>query len=129
MELNAIKADLSKQISKEENRKPNLSEEKVAFWLTSFLTNGDTTDIEYQQRIIDTLVHRVYVFDTDDGGKKVVITYNTSQNIRTTVTLDDVNKYLKSSFSVGLGAPQPTNPNFFVIKHKVGIVVERSGRE
>ena len=129
MELNALKADLSKQIAKEENRKPNLSEEKIAFWLTSFLSNGDTTDIEYQQRIIDTLVHRVYVFDTDDGGKKVVITYNTSQNIRTTVTLSDVKDYLKSSFSVGQGAPQPTNPNFFVIKHKVGIVVERSGRE
>lgn len=129
LELNATKADLSKQIAREENKKPNLTEEKIEFWLTSFLTNGDIDDVDYQRRIIDTLVHRVFVFDDEDGGKKVVITYNTSQNIRTTVKLDDVSKYGKSSFIKSLPPPKPTNPNFFVIKHKVGIVIEISGRD
>jgi hypothetical protein len=95
----------------------------------SFLKNGNIDDVEYRQRIIDTLVHRVYVFDTDDGGKKVVITYNTTSSVKTTVTLKDVSSYLKSSFFEGLAAPKPTNPNFFVIKHKVGIVIEIKGRD
>ena len=129
LELNAQKADLSKRISKEENRKPNITQERVEFWLTSFLSNGNIEDIEYRQRIIDTLVHRVYVFDTDDGGKKVVITYNTTSSLKSTVTLNDVSNYLNSSFFKGLPAPKPTNPNFFVIKHKVGIVIEIKGRE
>lgn len=129
LELNALKADLSKQISKEENRKPNLSKERIEFWLTSFLSNGDINDPEYRHRIVETLVHRVYVFDGDDGGKKVVITYNTTSNIRSTVTLNDVNEYLNGSFSVGTAAPMPTNPNLFVIKHKVGIVIEVQDRD
>lgn len=126
LELNGLKADLSKQIAKEENRKPTINEDRVTFWLTSFLSNGNIDDIEYRQRIIDTLVHRVYVFDGDDGGKKVVITYNTTSNVKSTVTLDDVKN---SSFFKGLAAPKPTNPNFFVIKHKVGIVIEIQGRD
>ena len=126
LELNALKSDLSKQIAKEENRKPTINEDRVTFWLTSFLSNGNIDDIEYRQRIIDTLVHRVYVFDGDDGGKKVVITYNTTSSIKSTVTLDDVKN---GSFFKGLSAPKPTNPNFFVIKHKVGIVIEIQGRD
>lgn len=129
LELNAQKADLSKIIAKEENRKPNITQERVEFWLTSFLSNGNIDDIEYRQRVIDTLVHRVYVFDGDDGGKKVVITYNTTSSTKSTVTLNDVNTYLKGSFFKGLAAPKPTNPNFFVIKHKVGIVIEIKGRD
>ena len=126
LELNSQKADLNKRISKEENRKPVISEERVIFWLTSFLTDGDLDDMDYKQRIIDTLVHRVYVFDTDNGGKKVVITYNTTNSVRSTVTLDDVKN---SSFFKGSAAPKPTNPNFFVIKHKVCIVIEVQGRD
>jgi DNA invertase Pin-like site-specific DNA recombinase len=129
MELNAQKADLNKRIAKEENRKPVINEDRVTFWLTSFLTSGDIDDIEYRQRIIDTLVHRVYLFDGDDGGKKVVITYNVTNGVRSTVTLSDVKGYLKSSFFKSFPAPMPTNPNFFVIKHKVGIVIEIKGRD
>ena len=129
LELNALKSDLSKQISKEENRKPIINEERVTFWLTSFLSDGNLDDIEYCQRIIDTLVHRVYVFDDDDGGKKVVITYNTTSSTKSTITLKDVDTCLKSSFIEGLAAPKPTNPNFFVIKHKVGIVIKIPSRD
>lgn len=129
LELNALKADLTKRIAKEENRKPVINEDRVTFWLTSFLTNGDIDDMEYRQRIIDTLVHRIYLFDGDDGGKKVVITYNTTNAVRSTVTLADVKAYLKSSFFTSNAAPMPTNPNFFVIKHKVGIVIEIKGRD
>ena len=63
----------------------------------------------YQQRIIDTLVNKVFVFDTDDnGGKKIVITYNTSRNVKSTITLSDVKSYLKSSDIEGCGQPKKT---------------------
>lgn len=90
LDLNSQKADLQKQISKEENKKPMLSKDRIAFWLTSFVNNGNVNDVEYQQRIIDTLVNRIFVFDTDDGGRKIVITYNVSGNLSSTITLSDI---------------------------------------
>lgn len=120
LDLNSQKADLQKQISKAENKKPSLDKDRIAFWLTKFISDGNVEDVEYQQRIIDTLVNKVFVFDTDDGGKRIIITYNTSSNIKSTVTLSD----LKSSDITGLTAPIPTNPNLFVIKNIFGIVID-----
>lgn len=125
LDLNSQKADLQKQISKEENKKPMLTKDRIAFWLTNFINNGNVDNVEYQQRIIDTLVNRVFVFDTDDGGRKIVITYNTSNNLQSTITLSDINK---CSDIKGFAQPQPTNPNFFIIKKCVGIVIEIPGR-
>jgi len=126
LDLNSQKADLQKQISREENKKPMLSKDRIAFWLTSFVNNGNVDDVDYQQRIIDTLVNRIFVFDTDDGGRKIVITYNVSGNVSSTITLSDI----RSSCSdiKGFARPQPTNPNFFIIKKSVGIVIEIPGR-
>lgn len=106
LDLNSQKADLQKQIAKEENKKPMLSKDRIAFWLTNFVNNGDVDNVEYQQRIIDTLVHRVFVFDTDDGGRKIVITYNTSSNVKSTITLSDVRPYAKSSDVKGFARPK-----------------------
>lgn len=128
LDLNSQKADLQKQISKEENKKPMLSKDRIAFWLTDFVNNGDVDNVEYQQRIIDTLVNRVFVFDTDDGGRKIVITYNTSSNIKSTITLSDVQPYAKSSDVKGFARPKPTSPNFFIIKNCFGIVLEIPGK-
>ena len=125
LDLNSQKADLQKQISKEENKKPMLTKDRIAFWLTNFINNGKVNNVEYQQRIIDTLVNRVFVFDTDDGGRKIVITYNTSNNLQSTITLSDINK---CSDIKGFARPQPTSPNFFIIKKCVGIVIEIPGR-
>ena len=121
MELNSQKADLLKQISTLENRKPSLSKERIAFWLTNFLNDGDINDVEYQRRIIDSLVNKVFVFDGEDGNpKKIIITYNTTASTKSTLTINDV----KSSFITGIGAPIPTIPNFFVIKNCFGLVIE-----
>ena len=128
LDLNSQKADLQKQIAKEENKKPMLSKDRIAFWLTNFVNNGDVDNVEYQQRIIDTLVHRVFVFDTDDGGRKIVITYNTSSNVKSTITLSDVQPYAKSSDVKGFARPQPTSPNFFIIKNCFGLVIEIPGK-
>ncbi len=104
LDLNAQKADLLKQISYEEIKKPPLEKERIAYWLTSLFENKFSDEAEYQQRIIDTLVDKVYVFDEDDGGKKIVITYNTSAAVKSTLTLSDI----KSSDFVGCGRPKKT---------------------
>lgn len=129
LDLNSQKADLQKQIAKEENKKPLISAERLAFWLTDLLTNGDKDDPAYQQRIIDTLVNKVFVFDTDDnGGKKIVITYNTSRSLKSTITLSDVKSYLGSSDIKGYARPQLTSSNLFIIKECFGLVIEIPGR-
>ena len=125
LDLNSQKADLQKQISKAENKKPSLSKDRIAFWLTKFINDGNINDVEYQQRIIEALVSKVFVFDGGDGGiKKIVITYNTSSNMKSTINLSDI----KGSDIKGLTAPQPTNPNLFVIKNCFGLVIETPSR-
>ncbi len=101
LDLNAQKSDLLKLIAKEETKKPLLSKERLEFWLTDLLSNGCIDDPEYQQRIIDTLVDKVFVFDEDDGGRKIVITYNTSHGVKSTIELSDV----KSSDFKGFARP------------------------
>lgn len=124
LELNAQKSDLQKQISKEERNKPLLTKEKISFWLTSFISNGNIDDKDYQERIINMLVNKVFIFDTDDGGTKIVITYNMSGQVKSTITLSDVEPFVNNAFFDGYRPPQPTNPNFFVVKHCFGIVIE-----
>ena len=128
LDLNAQKADLQKQIAKEEIKKPLISEERITFWLTDLLTNGNIDDVEYQQRIIDTLVNKVFIFDGDDGDRKIVITYNTNNGVKSTLTLSDIEPYLKGSNIEGCGRPQPTNSNLFIVKNCFGFVIELQGR-
>ena len=49
-------------------KKPLLTKERIVYWLTSF-KSGNIEDIEYQRRVIDTLVNSVFVYDSDDGGR------------------------------------------------------------
>lgn len=121
LDLNSQKADLQKQISREENKKPMLSKDRIAFWLTSFVNNGNVDDVDYQQRIIDTLVNRIFVFDTDDGGRKIVITYNVSSKFSSTITLSDI----RSSCSdiKGFARPHENNPNVLLLGEAFGLFV------
>ena len=124
LELNSQKADLQKQISSAENKKPLLTKDKIAFWLTNFINSGNIDDVKYQQRIIEILVNKVFVFDDDDGNKKIVITYNTSNSVKSTLNLTDIN----SSFFKGDTPPKPTNPNLFIIKNCFGLVIKIPSR-
>ncbi len=103
LDLNSQKSDLQKRLVKEEKKKPRLTKDKVAFWLTNFISNGDINDVDYMQKIIDTLVNKVFVFDNDDGGKKIIIVYNTSNNLKSTITLSDA---VKCSDNVSFGQPK-----------------------
>ena len=100
LELEAYAAGLQDNIEYEKIKKPSLSKEHIIFWLNSF-KNGDINDIEYCRRVIDTLVNRVYVYDTDDGnGRKIVIAFNTTQNSTAEVSFADFKGESGFAFSV-----------------------------
>lgn len=105
LDLEAEKSDLLSQIAVEEISKPSIEKDRIVFWLISF-KNGDVSSTEYRSRIINMLVNRVNVYDSEDGGKKITIIYNISGENTSTVTGSDI---------ACLGAPNRENPNFFFL--------------
>jgi len=97
------KEDLEIQISKESMKKPTLTEDHIIFWLQSF-KNGDIHDKKYQQKIIDTLVNSVFVYDD-----KIVFTFNLSEKNTATLKCSDIED---------IAPPNCLNPNTpIIIKH------------
>lgn len=112
-ELEEERRDLEGQIAREEMKKPLLTKERIMYWLESF-KRGDIEDVEYQRRIIDTLVNSVYVYDDGDKGRKLVLTFNISGNNTLTISSSDIER---------TAPPNSANPNsFFFVKHCVGFV-------
>ena len=72
-------------------KKPLLTKERIMYWLESF-KRGDIEDVEYQRRIIDTLVNSVYVYDDGDKGRKLVLTFNISGNNTLTISSSDIER-------------------------------------
>ena len=113
-ELEEERRDLEGQIAREEIKKPLLTKERIMYWLESF-KRGDIEDVEYQRRIIDTLVNSVYVYDDGDKGRKLVLTFNISGNNTLTISSSDIER---------TAPPNSANPNsFFFVKHCVGFVL------
>lgn len=112
LELEAQKKELLDNISRESVKKPLLSKDRIAFWLYSF-KNGDVTDKNYQQKIIDTFVNSVYIFDTDGTkGRRIVFTFNISGQNTSTITVSDIGAF---------APPNRANPNhIFFVKHVFG---------
>ena len=99
--------------AKEEMKKPLLSKERIMFWLTSF-KSGNIRDIEYQQRVIDTLVNSVFLYDDGDKGRKLVLTFNISGSNTLTIQCSDIE---------GSTPLDCANPNtLFFVKHCFGFV-------
>lgn len=104
-ELEESKERLTINILQEELQKPSLTEEQVIFWLRRFRTT-DTTKQEQRQRLIDSFVNAVYVYDD-----KIILTFNYKDGTET-ITLDDIN----GSDLEGSAPPQlvPISPCFRV---------------
>ena len=71
--LQIVKRKIQKsrlKFAKEELKKPLLNENRIKYWLSSF-KSGNVDDEDYQRRVIDTLVNSVYVYDDEDGGKRI----------------------------------------------------------
>ena len=117
-ELENERRELEGQIAKEEAKKPLLTKERIMFWLDSF-KKGDINDVEYQRRIIDTLVNSVYVYDDNGNGRKLVLTFNISGSNTATI---------KSSDIECTAPPYCANPNsIFFVKHCFGFVFVLEG--
>lgn len=104
LELGAYEKDLLDNIEYEKMKKPSITKEQIMFWLESF-RNGDINNMEYKRRIIDALVNAVYVYDTDGGGRKIVVTFNTTHNEVVEVSLSDID---------GIAPPNERYPNSIV---------------
>lgn len=88
-ELERERWDIEGQIAQEEIKKPFLTKEHIVYWLTSF-KSGDIKDIEYRRRIIDTLINSVFIYDDDKNGRRIVITFNISENNTRTIECSDI---------------------------------------
>lgn len=97
-ELEKQKADLEMSLITEEAEHPILTKEGIKFWIDKF-KDGNIDDEEYKQRIIDTFVNSVYLYDD-----KLIITYNFRDGART-ITFDEVN----NSDLVGIAPPRLYN--------------------
>ena len=89
-ELENYERDVISNLEYLKMKKPVLTKEQIMFWLESF-KDGDINDIEYKRKIINALIHSVYVFDADGGGRRIVLNFNTSANSQTEIecsTLD-----------------------------------------
>ena len=112
-ELKEERRDLEGADCPGENEKPLLTKERIMYWLESF-KRGDIEDVEYQRRIIDTLVNSVYVYDDEDKRRKLVLTFNISGNNTLTISSSDIER---------TAPPNSANPNsFFFVKRCVGFV-------
>lgn len=106
-ELEQQKEDITVQIARKQLRKPQLSAEQIAFFLRSFL-DGDAHDPNFQERIIESLVRRVDVYDEGPGNRKLTVFYNLKKNNHSSVSV-------KCSDSESVGLPMLENPNTFFL--------------
>jgi hypothetical protein len=78
-ELENYEKDVLSNIEYLKMKKPTLTKEQVMYWLELF-KDGDIEDENYREKLIGTLLHSVYVYDRDDGGRRIVLNFNTSNN-------------------------------------------------
>ena len=76
-----------------------ISATQIRFYLTE-LKKGNVNDIEYRRLLIDTFIHKIYLYDD-----KMIITFTTQKEISVNFPSSDV---LLSSFE-GAIAPPLTN--------------------
>jgi hypothetical protein len=78
-ELEAQKVEFQSRINQEKISRVFVTKEQVKFWLGQF-KQGDKNDLEYCQRLVDTFINSVFVYDEDSsedkGGMRIYITYN-----------------------------------------------------
>jgi len=93
-DLEAAKSDLEVKILQEEMQKPLLTREQIMFWLHKF-RGVDTADQDQRQRLIDTFVNAVYLYDD-----KIVLTFNWKDNAKT-LTMAEIEDSYGSDLNAG----------------------------
>ncbi len=85
-ECKTIEAD----IAREELSIPTITKDHIIFWLESF-KKGDIEDINWQRKIIDTLVNSIYIYDNGRKGREIVLRFNLSKDSEKRVGFSDIN--------------------------------------
>jgi DNA invertase Pin-like site-specific DNA recombinase len=78
-ELENYETDVITNLEYAKMKKPTLTKEQIIYWLETF-RYGDINDIEYKRKIVNTLIHSIYVYDIDGNKRKIVLNFNTSAN-------------------------------------------------
>ena len=118
IELEDEKNELMLEIEREKLARPLLTKEQIVYFIESF-KGGDIDDKSYQERIIDTFVNKVIVYDD-----KLIITYNHGgeENETTAEMIEDAAESASTaspecSDTLPSGPPNVEKPNhsvFFV---------------
>ena len=98
--LEEEKRDLNVEIEREKLVRPAITREQIIYFLESF-KGGDVNDEAYCERIIDTFVNKVLIYDD-----KIVITYNHSDETREITA-----ELIESSTPPGSTPLPPAPPN------------------
>ena len=91
-ELETRKEELETSILQEELARPKYTKNEIVRWLTQF-KNGNVDDVDYQRRIIDSLLNTARVFDN-----YLVLTYNYNDHTET-ISFADIEAALGSDLS------------------------------
>lgn len=106
-ELEQKKKDTEIRLIQEQKSYPSLKKEHVIFWLYQFI-DGDIENPDFQRRIIDLLINKIFLFDEPDGSYKLTITYNLSSESPTEIHLSDI----KNSDNTALVTHMGVEPMF-----------------
>lgn len=94
-ELEQQKSRLEQRIQEETIALPQFTREQVIAFLTA-LKHAEKTDSEAQLMLIDTCINRIFLFD-DEGGQRLVIHINYSENGNEPVSHETVLDFVKST--------------------------------
>ncbi len=95
-ELENRKSELEVSLINEEIQKPLLSKEQIQFWLEKF-RQTDVTNCEQRQRLIDSFVNSIYLYDD-----KIVFTFNYKDGTKS-LSLEEIQEVS----DLCAGAPPP----------------------
>jgi len=133
IELEEERNNIEIEITREKITRIVISREQVIYYLNKF-KNGDINDKEYQERVIDTFVNKVVLYDD-----KVIITYNYSGD-KNEVTADIIEEAAyESADNHGIGCSSDVmstppilikaNTTLFFVGHLFGIMCSIEKRE
>lgn len=88
-ELEQERRTLEENICMEKSMLVDTPREHIQFWLESW-RNGDTEDRKTLERMIDTFVKAVYVYDTPNGPRGKIVCNYTGKNSELELSLSDL---------------------------------------
>ena len=123
VELESELEDIDKAIAQHTIENPRLSREQIEYFFDK-LRQGDADDEDYKQRLIDTFLNKVYLYDDD---KLILVLNYTGENSKVTLQITEkaIERGSPGSSLEGFDVPNAskTNTQLFFFKKVFAIVV------